>query len=250
MYPQGGFENFNTELIKSLSKKGLILKLNSGVDQIEVNSLGDPTLLVGNKKFDFERVLFTSSPKILKKITKNLKINIKKDHINKLEYCSAISYLFASKIPVIEREYWLNIPAKNSNFTESDIPFLVFVQHTNMISKEHYSNLNIGYCGNYLSPEDKFFKLSDEEIEEYYLNGIKKINPTFKRSDIVYSKISRANYAQPIIKKNHSKLLPGFDIFENKVFWASMNHVYPWDRGTNYAAILGTDVADVINSSF
>ena len=45
---------------------------------------------------------------------------------------------------------------------------------------------------------------------------------------------------------NHRDLIPSFDSTIPGLYWASMSHVYPWDRGTNYALEVGSKVADHI----
>jgi hypothetical protein len=52
--------------------------------------------------------------------------------------------------------------------------------------------------------------------------------------------------AQPVVKKNHSQILPLVDTPLQGLFWASMEHVYPYDRGINYAVKLGRDTAQKI----
>jgi hypothetical protein len=49
---------------------------------------------------------------------------------------------------------------------------------------------------------------------------------------------------------NHSQRVPAAEtpILPN-LYWACMHHVYPWDRGTNYAVELGQRVARAIHAS-
>jgi len=46
-------------------------------------------------------------------------------------------------------------------------------------------------------------------------------------------------YAQPVPDLNHSRNLPSIKTDLPGLFWASINHVYPEDRGVNYAIALG-----------
>jgi hypothetical protein len=45
---------------------------------------------------------------------------------------------------------------------------------------------------------------------------------------------------------NHSEKIPPLETPLPGVYWASMSHVYPWDRGTNYAVELGRRVAKLM----
>ena len=45
---------------------------------------------------------------------------------------------------------------------------------------------------------------------------------------------------------NHSEHVPAIETPLKDVYWASMNHVYPWDRGTNFAIELGRRAAGLM----
>ena len=75
------------------------------------------------------------------------------------------------------------------------------------------------------------------------------INPNICKDDVLDYEISKTEYASPIFLVNHKSRVPSFETPLKNVYWASMNHIYPWDRGTNYAAELGFKVAShIINS--
>ena len=70
--------------------------------------------------------------------------------------------------------YWLNV-------LEKDWPFLVAVEHTNFIDKNHYGGKTIIYLGNYLADGDKRLELSEEKLLELFLPFLSKINPRLNR---------------------------------------------------------------------
>ena len=60
--------------------------------------------------------------------------------------------------------------------------------------------------------------------------------PRFDRSWIqAHRHVWRARYAQPVVVRRYSALLPGMTTPLNGLFLCSMAQVYPEDRGTNYA---------------
>ena len=59
----------------------------------------------------------------------------------------------------------------------------------------------------------------------------------------------REDYAQPVPLTDHSRHVPGLELpVLPNLYWASMHHVYPWDRGTNYAVDLGQRIAQVLGN--
>ena len=54
----------------------------------------------------------------------------------------------------------------------------------------------------------------------------------------------RERYAQPLMLKDASRDLPPIRIpGVEGLYFGSMAHVYPWDRGTNFALELGERIA-------
>ena len=166
--------------------------------------------------------------------------------LSKQKSMGAICVLFILKKSFLKNNYWLNIPAKSKNFINSKIPFLVCIDHTAMIPKKYYDGKTIVYCANYVNENSKMLELNDSSIINLYKKGLNEINASFDNRDIVEAIVTKAKYASPVFFRNHSKNVPNFKTSIENVFWASMSHVYPWDRGTNYASDIGFSVADYI----
>ena len=74
-----------------------------------------------------------------------------------------------------------------------------------------------------------------QEIERNF-----KVQPEFEDGWVRDMWSFRETYAQPVPEVDHSHLVPPLQtpIIPN-LYWACMHHVYPWDRGTNFAVDLG-----------
>ncbi len=75
---------------------------------------------------------------------------------------------------------------------------------------------------------------------------LKKINKEFTENEIDQSWLFKDLYAQPVVDINYSQMLPQTKTSVPGFFWASLHHVYPEDRGTNYAIALGKKIANEI----
>ena len=89
--------------------------------------------------------------------------------------------------------------------------------------------------------------MGNEELFATYEPYLKKINSSFKDNLIGYD-VFRAPFAQPIIPLNYSEILPPLDTPIDGLFLATIQQVYPWDRGTNYAVEMGKKVAKLVNN--
>lgn len=208
---------------------GLIIRMAK-----KIKSLGGEILI--NSQFDFreknlakyDRVIVTTPAPVAERIT-NMRVMPK------------IDYLWAQTLVLEIREsfmdnYWLNI-------LEKKWPFLVVVEHTRFVRKEDYGDTNILYLGNYLEADNFQLKMTEEELIKHYFPYMKKINPRFNLKWIKESHLFRANYAQPVFPINYSEQLKNINKKNNKIWFANMSMVYPYDRGTNYAVEIGREVA-------
>ena len=85
--------------------------------------------------------------------------------------------------------------------------------------------------------------MSDDELRAAFLPALKRFNTDFDPSWVQGSWVFREPYAQPVPFVNHSRNIPPTRTPLPGLYFASMSHVYPWDRGTNYAVQLGRRVA-------
>jgi protoporphyrinogen oxidase len=132
--------------------------------------------------------------------------------------------------------YWMNI-------LEKSWPFLVVVEHTNMIDKKYYGNNRVVYLGNYLPEGHKQLEMTKDELITMYLPYLRKINKCFRKKWIKRMSVFRKPFAQPVFPLYYSALLPKIKSIHAGLYIANMSMVYPFDRGTNYAVKMGNDVA-------
>jgi protoporphyrinogen oxidase len=246
MYPEGGFQYFNNKIVESLKASGVKFKFSTKINLIKESSNGLVRLFDDKNKIKtYSKVLITTGPKSVKKLINNSKSEFSKK-LSEQKSMGAICVLFILKKPFLKNTYWLNIPAKTKKIINNKIPFLVCIDHTAMVPKKYYGGKTIVYCANYVNEDSDLLKFNDSDILNLYKKGICEINANFNSRDIVKAIVTKANYASPVFFKNHSERVPTFDTSIKNVFWASMSHVYPWDRGTNYASDIGFSVADYI----
>jgi protoporphyrinogen oxidase len=157
-----------------------------------------------------------------------------------ITYCHALC-------PILELDrslspyYWLNVG-------DDAMPFGGVIEHTNFLSPEDYGGRHVVYISNYVLPDDPKWKKRDEELWAEYLPALKVVNPAFDESWILKKQIGRAEYAQPVIVPNYSKLLPPLATPIPGLYSACMAQTYPEDRGQNYAIRIGREAADAILS--
>lgn len=135
--------------------------------------------------------------------------------------------------------YWLNV-------NDPSFPYVGIIEHTNFEPRESYGGRHIVYLSKYLPVEDALYQMTPEQVFEYSLPYIKRMFPEFDRSWVTRHHVWRAPYAQPIVEKHYSELIPDVRTPIDGVFLSTMAQVYPEDRGTNYAVREGNRIANLI----
>jgi protoporphyrinogen oxidase len=240
---QGGFQAFMETLAEAVNQKGARIHLGTPVQGISQQN-GKPTLTVSGDTRLFDRIISTTSPGLMLKLTPALRDTAYGKQMAALKSIGAICVILALKHSVLtDGTYWLNLPASSADKRTSQFPFLALVEHTNWLDKSRYNGDVLVYCGDYVPADHEYFKLSDAELTERFVGVLPKVNPAFSKDWIRKSWVFRAPYAQPVPGVGHSRNIPPLRTPLSGVYWASMSQVYPWDRGTNYAVEIGRNVA-------
>ncbi|MFZ2097166.1 MAG: NAD(P)/FAD-dependent oxidoreductase [Anaerolineales bacterium] len=235
---QGGFQAFADQFALALRKLGVVLNLNSPIQNI-ISSPGgngiDLTVPYGQVHYD--KCLVTTSPNLLARLAPALPSDYLRGLLE-LKSMGAVVMTLSLKHQLSEQGYyWYNLP-KSAGF-----PFLALVEHTNFVSPEYFGGDHIVYCGDYLEPDHEYFKLSQAELLQRFLPALKRFNPGFEPGWIKKTWLYRTNYAQPVPLLDHSRNIPAINTPVPGLYFASMSQVYPWDRGTNFAVEIGRRAA-------
>jgi len=232
----GGFQAFLEVLAEGVRKQGGEIRLGTSVERIE--PAGQGGLLVhssaGEERFD--QVLSTTSPQWLNRMAPALP-EAYLSGVRSLKSLGAVVLVLALKQRLGPGIYWYNLPKK------AGFPFLCMVEHTVYVPPEHFGGDHILYCGDYLPADHPYFSMSKEDLMKEFLPSLGRINPEFSAQWIKDSWTFKASYAQPVPMVNHSKNIPEVATPLSGLYWASMSHVYPWDRGTNFAVEIGRRTA-------
>lgn len=243
---EGGFQAFMDRLAQAITEKGATIRLNAPVERIGYDGT-TPTVKVNNTTLEFDRILSTSSPKLMLKLAPQLGNTHYGDSIADLRSIGGLCVVFALKHQLLtDGTYWLNLPATSPDKKKSRFPFLALVEHTNYMDKAHYGGDHLVYCGDYVPPNHEYFRMSEEELAERFAEVLPTFNRDFKPEWIRKTWVFRAPYAQPVPYLNHSQLIPSIETPLPGIYWASMSQVYPWDRGTNYAVEIGRRAAGMM----
>lgn len=230
-YIEGGFQAFIDYLEREVNKLKVEVKKGYLVYKVSKKGKG---FVVDNKPFD--AVISTLPSPVLPKITADVFSENFLSRFEKLKFLHAVSMVFETKKPLLDKVYWLNVCVPGNKI-------MGVMQHTNFIDKKHYAGNHILYAYNYVELEDPRIRMDKDELLKFYLPELKKINPNFIVSS-AKSYSFKGPFAQPIFDKNFLKNKPDFETPVKNFYIANLDMTYPYDRGTNYAVKLGKQVSD------
>lgn len=242
-YFRGGFENLAVKASDALIKEGVEIKLSTSVTnlkQLSANQWQVKTKQEGKIKTDtFDQVLLTVTAPTIKKFNPPFSAAYQKK-LEKLKGLAAMTLVLQLDKPFFsDSTYWLNI-------NQADWPFLAVVEHTKLVASEHYGQNHLLYVGQYLESTDVNFAKAGRQLLKSYRPYLEKLSPSFSKS-INKLWLFKDKFAQPIVGLNHSQHLPLITTPLPNLYWASMQHVYPWDRGINYAIKIGRTAARIMD---
>lgn len=229
-YIKGGFQTFIDYLEQEIKKLNVEIKKGYMVNNVIKKGSG---FAIDSKSFD--AIISTLPSPILPKISAELFSTNYLSRFEKLKFLHAVSMVFETKEPLLDKVYWLNVCV-------SDNKIMGVMQHTNFIDKKHYSGNHILYAYNYVEFNDPRIRMDKNELLKFYLPELKKINPNFIISPSK-SYSFKGPFAQPIFDKDFLKNKPDFETPVKNFYIANLDMTYPYDRGTNYAVKLGKEVA-------
>ena len=241
-YFQGGYQAFSDTLTQEFKKLNGKLFLSTPVDQIQTEKNHQLGVSAPHGAGKYDRVIIAGPGNLLLKLVPSLPRNYL-EQLGQLQSIGAVNLVLALNQQFLtDNTYWLNI-----NDTEK--PFLAVVEHTNMVSSQHYGGDRLLYVGNYLPSNHQYFQLSDQQLITLFTPHLQTINPNFDQNWIRKSWVFKAPFAQHIVTPHYKEILPDIQTPIPNLYWISMQHVYPWDRGTNYSVEWGEKVAKMISES-
>jgi len=135
--------------------------------------------------------------------------------------------------------YWTNI-------ADAEMPFVGLIEQTNLVDAARYGGRRFLYVANYLAQGDPLLDFSTDALIAHYDPGLRRVNPEFRRDWIERAWLFREPDAQPIVTVGYRDVLPSVDTGVPGLVLANTTHVYPEDRGTNYAVRLGREAAATV----
>lgn len=237
-YYHGGFQALADDLVTDLKAKGVKFHFGRPLNSLTYDGNNWFATAVNGELITCDRILVTSGPEMLKRMVPALPPAYTAG-LTKLNSLGAMVITLALRQPLTTGDYWINTP-------KPEFPMLAMVEHTHFVDSKRYGGDHVIYCGDYVPVDHEYMTMDRDAIIARFIPAMQRINPAFDASWIRDAWVHRERYAQPVAPVNHSQNIPPIKTPLAGLYWASMSHVYPWDRGTNFAVEVGKQAAQTI----
>lgn len=237
-YFKGGFGRLAEKLVAAIRKNGGEVCFGRRVTGIEASGKQISALITDQGDIKGDKFLFTPAFPIIADILKNATDPQWTADLKRVKYLGNVCLVLRLKQSLSET-YWLNV-------NDPGFPFVGVIEHTNFDSPENYKGTHIAYLSRYLAVEDPVWSYSDEEYFNFAMQHLKRMFPKMEQSWVVDYKVWRSEYAQPVTERNYSNYVPGNKTPFDNGFISTMAHIYPEDRGTNYAIREGRNISNLM----
>jgi protoporphyrinogen oxidase len=239
-YFRGGFAALADELVARIVNAGGKVRLSTPASGLVIEDGRVAGVTTGAEQIEAQAVVLTPALPIIAELVRPHVDHAYAERIGAIDYLANICVVLELSKSLSEL-YWMNV-------NDPDFPFVGVIEHTNLDQADPAGRRHIVYLSRYLPASDPMFAARDDDIVRFTLPHLQRMFPDLDPDCIRATHVWRARYAQPLVVRNYSRLIPPHRTQIAGLFIASMAQVYPEDRGTNYAIRDGRAVARLVES--
>lgn len=239
-YFDGGFQVFTDALVEANKKLGVTIRTGCPVESIANTRTGKVVVSSNGKKETYDACIATVPSSVFGRLVQGSGSVTPKylEKLNSISYLGARILIFSST-QNLSPYYWHNI-------NDVDLPFLVFINHTNLVDKQFYGGKYVYYIATYVPHSHALFNASENELKTLWFKGLKTIFPQFDQKKIHELHSFAFANAQHIVELNYEKRMPSKKTPLKNVYLSNFSQIYPEDRGTNFAVRDGEAISKQI----
>jgi protoporphyrinogen oxidase len=128
--------------------------------------------------------------------------------------------------------------------TDEKVPFTAVVEMSALVDDAAFGGNTLVYLPKYVDSEDEAFLLSDEQLQESFWRGLRRLYPELTEADIVAFQISRVRHVLAIPTLEYSKHVPAMETSLQNVFLVNSAQIVNGTLNVNETVTLAFDAAE------
>lgn len=236
-YLEGSFKRYYRALADRLEADGVMIHLRTPVERVLQEGGRVRGIAANGTVHHFDAVLLTVPNVIALKICPDLPSDYQ-EVLRRVRYQWATCLVLALDRPLTPY-YWLSIG--------DNLPFVACIEHTNFMPAERYGGNHVVYLSNYTAPDHPVLQMDADQVFAHYLEGIRRLNPSFDPTWVRDKWFFKDPGGQPVITTYYSRSIPPMRTGIAGLYLSNTTQVYPEDRGQNYSLLLGEKVGRLMH---
>lgn len=230
---EGGIHQIIERLKEEIEKNGGKVKTNIKIEKIiKKNNVVEYYVRGKMIREKADIIISTIPPEQFLKITDDPSETIKKE-MGRIEYLSCICACIGLNYNPT-KYYWLNM-------LDKDIPFRALFNYVQLFEDLAPKGKSILFLVTYLKKSDNFWKKSENEILNDYINSLEKIFPGSKER-IEWHRVVKFEYAEAIFDLEFKNP----PISDGNIYFAGIYRIFPKIRNINSAIESGFEVVETL----
>ena len=199
-FVDGGYKTVIEAFKQTLAEEGVIIKTNYPVTEVKTTNEGQTVVKKQDGTIEeHDEVIVTLPAELASRLCTQLTDN-EKLKLNAVDYLSVIcvAVLLDNSIS----DFYV------TNITDTWVPFTGVIEMTALVDKKHLDGKALVYLPKYIVKDDPLFNETDENLETYFIDNLKKMYPDIRDESIRFVGVAKAKHVITVAKLNYSELLP------------------------------------------
>jgi protoporphyrinogen oxidase len=214
----GGYITLIEAMAGRIRAAGGAIQLKSPVQEIVVRDGRLIGLQTPNGLLEFDAIVATLQTPLFLRLTPGMSREYR-EHLGQTQYLGIVCPLLVLDRPLTG--YW------TLNITDESIPFTGVIETTSYIDTQYTGGNHLVYLPKYTLPDSTWFKMSDDEVRETWLQYLEKMFPHFRREWIKHMLVHRERLVEPIHPLNGIDQIPSIETPVKNLFLANTGQIYP-----------------------
>ncbi len=195
----GGYKAVFERLADLITDAGGTIRTRVDVKHISARPEGGIWIEHGEGRDTFDRVIFTGPINVLQKVVAPSLMRVT-NATGSIEYLGVVCMVLVTRSPLV--------PFYVVNIADDQIPFTGVVGMSNVVSTDETAGYHLTYLPKYVLSDDPLLRAPDEELQNLFFDGLKRMFPEWDSRHIESVHIHRAFKVQPLQVLNYSTLVP------------------------------------------
>ena len=194
-YVRGGYKTVLDTFQKLLDKKGVEIFIEMPVTQVSSkNGIAALNTATG-RVFECDNVILTIPCPQIAELCPQFSMT-ERQCLSQVSYQGLLCASLILKKPLAE--YYITY------LTDGGAPFTGVIEMTGLVDRACFDDNSLVYLPRYMAQGDPFWKKSDDEIQDEFLDTLQTMYSTFDRNDLVFFEITREKQVLPLNILNYS----------------------------------------------